>query len=681
MVCKGAVTKLGYLLMKLLSNKNRAMSRNILLLFIFLLSSVSLSLAQSRQCFSEVPIFQNGKGGYACYRIPAIIKSPNGKLLAFAEGRVNGCNDFGNVDILLRKGNSDGISWGKLSVVADNGKLQAGNPAPVVDLLDPKYPDGRIFLFYNTGNNHEGEVRKGNGLREVWYITSTDNGNSWSNPTNITTSVHRPNTPRANPKYTFKQDWRSYANTPGHAIQLKQNTYKGRILVPANHSVGSPRKNFNDYQAHAFYSDDHGTTWQLSKTIDVLSSNESHAVELSDGRVMQNIRQQSGSQKERLVAISNDGGTSWDSTYFDSQLPSPVCQASIIEYTTPDNHQVLLFSNPNSKERRENMTVRVSYDDGQNWLLSRTVRAGESAYSDLVIQDNNVIGLLYEHGNDNGIHFANFNYEWLINGKNQTDNQFVKKVINKSDPYSKEFDFVLSPPIIKSESIFFEEKNNIKLLLGLENVRIHYTLDGALPTEQSPLFSNEIILTNSAILKVKAYHPQCLPSKTISARLIKLGKPLPIKNISIDQTPHKDYPGTGANGLIDRKKGTTNFRTSHWMGFTGGDLTTLIEFEKKTNIQKVTASLLSDHGSWIFMPDSIEVYCSEDGKDFTLKNTKRLNSTKEGDTTSLHFEEVTFPKDKAKFVKVVLKNIPSIPDWHDGKGTPPWLFIDEILIE
>ena len=133
--------------------------------------------------------------------------------------------------------------------------------------------------------------------------------------------------------------------------------------------------------------------------------------------------------------------------------------------------------------------------------------------------------------------------------------------------------------------------------------------------------------------------------------------------------------------MIDRKKGTTNFRTSHWMGFTGGDLTTLIEFEKKTNIQKVTASLLSDHGSWIFMPDSIEVYCSEDGKDFTLKNTKRLNSTKEGDTTGLHFEEVTFPKDKAKFVKVVLKNISSIPDWHDGKGTPPWLFIDEILIE
>jgi sialidase-1 len=99
-----------------------------------------------------------------------------------------------------------------------------------VDLTDPEYPKGRIFLFYNTGNNHEGEVRKGNGYREVWYKTSVDGGNTWSDEVNITTQVHRPYQPQINPAYNFKEDWRSYANTPGHAMQFESGKYKGRIL-------------------------------------------------------------------------------------------------------------------------------------------------------------------------------------------------------------------------------------------------------------------------------------------------------------------------------------------------------------------------------------------------------------------------------------------------------------------
>lgn len=645
---------------------------------ILFLIAMPIGFTQTPQQFSEIPVFENKSNGYACYRIPAVIQAPNGDLLAFGEGRVNGCNDFGNVDIVLKRKDGKNHSWQKLVKLVDHGKLQAGNPAPVVDFLDPTYPNGRIFLFYNTGNNHENEVRKGNGLREVWFITSIDNGKTWSAPTNITSQVHRPNYP---PKYTFKEDWRSYALTPGHAIQLKSPKYKGRIYVPANHSAGPPQKGFNEYQAHGFYSDDHGKTWHLGQSIPTPSSNESIAVELSDGKIMQNIRHQNGSQKQRLVAISSNGGTSWDTTYFDPQLPSPVCQASILRYQISPTKDCLLFSNPNHQQERENMTVRLSFDDGKTWILSRSIREGESAYSDLVIEKNNTIGLLYEHGNDGGIHYANFNYEWLIHGKNHADHPYLQKVISKKNHLAKEQQFQLSPLVMSFENIFFEEENKIHLNLDLPEVRIHYTINGSEPTELSPIFTKEIILENSVILKAKAFHPQFLPSPTIEQHFIKLPSVVPIKNVILNRIPHENYPGKGAQGLVDRKKGTTNFRTKEWMGFSGGTLEVELELEQKTNVQKITTSFLSDQNAWIFLPDEIEIFISDDRKIFTKLAQEKVKPTVENSNTTLHFSEINFNPVLTKFIKIKIHNLADIPDWHPGKGTAPWLFIDEIIIE
>ncbi|MFK7983670.1 MAG: exo-alpha-sialidase, partial [Saprospiraceae bacterium] len=376
------------------------------------------SFGQDQQIFQEQALFTNGTDGYKCYRIPAIITAPNGDLLAFAEGRVKGCNDFGDVEIILKKSTDNGLTWSALSVVAKNGQLQAGNPAPVVDFLDPKYPNGRIFLFYNIGDASEHAIRKGKGLREVLYITSIDNGQTWSSPTNITQYVHKVNQPDKNPAYNFKEDWRTHACTPGHALQLTKGQYSGRLYIASNHSQGTPKARFNDNRAQAFYSDDHGKTWQISDPVDLPSSNEAIAVELSDGRVMQNVRQQNGESKKRIVAISSDGGHSWDKTYLDEQLPSPVCQASIIDFKNKEGENIILFSNPNSTKRREKMTVRASFDDGKTWLIQREIRSGESAYSDLVIQADNQIGLLYEHGNSGGIYYAHFNEAWLMADQN-----------------------------------------------------------------------------------------------------------------------------------------------------------------------------------------------------------------------------------------------------------------------
>lgn len=178
------------------------MLRKLLFFLTFFITGVTLSAQKNVKS-----VFVSGEEGHKSYRIPAIIALPNGHLLAFAEGRVNHAGDFGDVNIVLKISKDKGATWSKLQTVVDYDKLQAGNPAPVVDLTDPEYPKGRIFLFYNTGNNHEGEVRKGNGYREVWYKTSVDGGNTWSDEVNITTQVHRPYQPQINPAYNFKEDW------------------------------------------------------------------------------------------------------------------------------------------------------------------------------------------------------------------------------------------------------------------------------------------------------------------------------------------------------------------------------------------------------------------------------------------------------------------------------------------
>ncbi|MES2006074.1 MAG: sialidase family protein [Bacteroidota bacterium] len=362
-------------------------------------------------------VFESGKDGYRSYRIPAIIGFKK-ELLAFAEGRVHGAADFGDVDIVMKKSRDGGKTWSGLMVVASNDTLQAGNSAPVVDYTDPAYPEGRIFLFYNTGNKNEGDVRKGKGLREVWYKTSTDGGNTWSDAVNITTQVHRPNQPQMNAAYHFQEDWRSYANSPGHSMQFATGKYKGRIFISANHSTGEPKKTFEDYVAHGYYTDDHGKTFHLGANIPLPGSNESMSAELSDSKLMMNMRNQKGDVRARMVAISSNGGSSWDTAYFDNNLPDPVCQGSILNIGSKKGKNILAFCNAADTKRRDNLTLRISFDEGKTWQQnypidkSPEVSKGDyAAYSDLVKLARKKVGILYERAGYSQIVFTECNWK------------------------------------------------------------------------------------------------------------------------------------------------------------------------------------------------------------------------------------------------------------------------------
>lgn len=355
----------------------------------------------------KVPVFVSGQDGYKSYRIPAIVSMPDGELLAFCEGRVNGVDDFGNIQIVLRRSMDHGRTWSALQKVADNGEMQTGNAAPVVDLTDPAFPKGRVFLFYNTGNAHEGDVRKGNGRREVWYKTSVDGGRTWSDAVNITAQVH-------------PEDWRSYANTPGHAMQFSSGKYRGRIFVAANHSAGGPQRNFMDYAAHGFYTDDHGKTFHLSATVEMPGGNESTAAELSGDGLMMNSRNQKGQPRRRIVSVSHNGGETWDSSWYDYALPDPVNEGSLLTIGKKGGHAVLAFCNTADTSKRDNLTLRISYDDGRSWpqqfVVDRSPGGavhGYTGYSDLVRMGRRKIGVLYEKEEYSQIVFTVIGFSYL----------------------------------------------------------------------------------------------------------------------------------------------------------------------------------------------------------------------------------------------------------------------------
>jgi sialidase-1 len=358
--------------------------------FFLLLFCLGKPFAQSK----AVPVFVSGTEGYKSFRIPAIIKAPNGDLLAFCEGRVNGSGDFGNIKIVLKRSSDNGKTWTALQVVASNDSLQAGNPAPVVDYTDPRFAEGRIFLFYNTGNGHEGELRKGKGHRDVLYKTSIDNGKTWREPVDITTQVNRINQPQINPLWNFKEDWRTYANTPGHALQFEEGKYKGRIYVAANHSSGDPKPELRDYQAHGYFTDDHGATFHLSQTVPFEGSNESTAAQLTNNSLLMNSRNQTG--KYRVVSLSKDGGETWDTTFADHNLPDPICEGSLLNIGAKKGKSVLAFCNNDDTSKRDSLTLRISFDEGKNWKKKFLIEPENTGYSDIVKISKKKIAILYE---------------------------------------------------------------------------------------------------------------------------------------------------------------------------------------------------------------------------------------------------------------------------------------------
>lgn len=339
----------------------------------------------------ESVVFASGTGGYHTFRIPAIVVAANGDLVAFAEGRKGGAGDAGDIDLVTRRSSDGGSTWSELAVVWDDAAETCGNPCAVVDRTD-----GAIHLLatHNLGRDKEPAIITGTavGTRTVFVLTSRDDGRTWSQPRDITADVKA-------------ADWTWYATGPGAGIQLERpGPHAGRLVIPCDHIEAGSKC----YFSHVIVSDDHGATWRRGGSSPRDQVNECEVVERADGSLLLDMRNYDRAHKARQVCISSDGGETFAAQRFDAVRIEPICQASIRRIRWPDDERagLVAFTNPASAARRENLTLRLSVDDGATWPWSRVLCAGSSAYSCLVALVDGGVGCLYEADGYRRIVFA-----------------------------------------------------------------------------------------------------------------------------------------------------------------------------------------------------------------------------------------------------------------------------------
>ncbi|MGW3306646.1 exo-alpha-sialidase [Streptomyces sp. NPDC001073] len=346
--------------------------------------------------------------GYACFRIPAMVKTDDGTLLAFAEGRVLNCGDAADIDIVVKRSTDDGVTWSPLQVVNHGGGDTHGNPAPVVDQRT-----GRILLAetYNTGRTDSASCSVPCD-RTPHLQYSDDDGLTWSQPRDLSDEILPPT-------------WNSwYATGPVHGIQLTRGRHKGRLVFGVNTETwDGSRVTANN--AALIVSDDGGDHWKIGATDSYpiaadgtwrQKPSEVTLTERTDGSILVSGREQDGTDLgHRTQAVSRDGGDSFTAPFHDlPDLYAPQVQCSTLGVGSR-----ILLSCDADPDRRRTMMIRSSYDGGRTWdSVDRgtVVTKDWSGYSDMARVDGDSVGLLYEGGAVSAtdeIRFARFNEAWL----------------------------------------------------------------------------------------------------------------------------------------------------------------------------------------------------------------------------------------------------------------------------
>lgn len=338
----------------------------------------------------ENRVFWETDSRYVQYRIPGMIVTQKGTLLAYCEARTSP-SDWALMDVILCRSEDGGKSFGAQLILAagNNRHKTVNNPVMVQDR------NGRIHFLYCEDYG----VNNGRVLRKF----SDDDGLTWSEPLDLTSATM--------PEYR-----NAFALGPGHGICLTDGTLLIPVwMVPKRY--GAKTGAHCPSEVCTLYSVDNGETWKmgeiLGNTEEILSPNETEAAETSDGGVYLNLRHLS---MQRAVAYSDNGYSAWHDYHADYRLNDPQCFGSVISFCDGIHPRSLLFANCNSKEARKNVTVRISTDDGKNWTGGKVLDAERGGYTEMAADEKNGrVYVLYENSAGYSEHLAIFNYEWLLN--------------------------------------------------------------------------------------------------------------------------------------------------------------------------------------------------------------------------------------------------------------------------
>ncbi len=395
-----------------------------------LLGALAVASMAAEPFMEKLDLFKVGEDpAYNIYHIPGIVVTAKGTVLAWCEARKGG-GDWSDIRILLRRSTDDGKTWSAPKSIADVPGPKPKNPFALrmknVNTNDLTY-NNPVLIADRDGTVHMLFCLE---YMRAFYQRSTDDGVSWSKPVEITSAFE---------PFRKHYDWKVLATGPDHSIQLRT----GRLVVPVWLSTGTGGNAHRPSVTTTIYSDDKGKTWHAGEiavpcTDEWINPNETVAVELADGRVMLNVRSESKAHR-RLVVTSKDGATGWSTPKFDDALLEPICMGGIVRYSLAKDggKNRILFSNPDNLEKaggkaeagknrdRKNVSVKLSYDEGQTWAVNKTVEAGWSAYSDIGVTKAGTILCFYGRGAKPGfagdaLTLARFNLEWLTNVKDSS---------------------------------------------------------------------------------------------------------------------------------------------------------------------------------------------------------------------------------------------------------------------